>query len=718
MPLAILALLFLQLAAAPAITGVVLDSSGAAIAGAVVSIEDTGRRTVTASDGTFTLAPEATAATILVTASGFSDQRLKVTPASGAPLRVVLEPRGISTTLTVSAAAERARVSTPAAVTVLDRAALEGAPALTLDEQLRSVPGFGLFRRSSSRVANPTTQGVTLRGLAASGASRATVVADGLPLADPFGGWVYRDRVPAAAIERVEVARGGASDIFGLDATGGAIRIETSSTGATLLAEGGEDGTARVSGFAGGGVKGAALRGGVEQFTTDGYVVVAPESRGPIDIPADSRHTSLFAAGGGPVGAARIELRGGYFSERRGNGTPFQSNATAGSDLLVRGSGAAFSGFWSLQGVLTWQDYDQTFSAVNAARDSERPTSTQHVDSASRALALEFVRPAGRWTMVGAASARQVDADLTEQLPPAFSGAPTVNAVQRTAAVSGQASWAVSPRTTLAAGARADTWSTRASGAGNTDAGSFVPRLSWSFRATPAIIFRASIQDAYRVPTINELYRAFRAGSVQTLANPLLTPEESRGADGSVLFTRGPAVVRATAFVTRVNDAIVNVTRSSSPALIVRQRANAGRIQATGIELESELRVRGSWGVTASGTYGSSTFDGGELDGLRVPQVPRLQLSAGLRAWGRHATAAVDLRYAGRQFDDDRNQFELRAAAITDARASWIPRRGAELFVGVENVFDVDQDVGRTPLRTIGLPRTARVGVRLHAGHF
>jgi outer membrane receptor protein involved in Fe transport len=396
MPLVALAALLLQLVAPPALTGTVLDSSGAAIAGAAVTVENTALTIITAADGTFALPAVALPATLVVTAPGFTEQRLLVPAAPAGPLRIVLEPRGITTSLTVSASADRARVSTPAAVTVLDRATLEGTPAFTLDEQLRSVPGFGLFRRSSSRVANPTTQGVTLRGLAASGASRATVVADGLPLADPFGGWVYWDRVPAAAIERVEVARGGASDIFGSDATGGAIRIETSSAGATLVAEGGEDRTARVSGFAGRSLKGVAVRGGVEQFTTDGFVVVAPESRGPIDIPADSRHTSVFAALGVPVAAARIELRGGYFSERRGNGTPFQSNATEGGDLLGRGSGAAFGGFWSLQGVLTSQDYDQTFSAINAARDSERPTSTQHVDSSSLALALDFVKPAGR----------------------------------------------------------------------------------------------------------------------------------------------------------------------------------------------------------------------------------------------------------------------------------------------------------------------------------
>ena len=67
-----------------------------------------------------------------------------------------------------------------------------------LDDALRFVPGFTLFRRTGSRVANPTAQGVTLRGLGGSGASRALVLDDGMPMNDPFGGWVYWGRVPRA----------------------------------------------------------------------------------------------------------------------------------------------------------------------------------------------------------------------------------------------------------------------------------------------------------------------------------------------------------------------------------------------------------------------------------------------------------------------------------------------------------------------------------------
>src|SRR5688572_16398798 len=91
----------------------------------------------------------------------------------------------------------------PANVTVLGRGDLRRSAAPTVDDLLRQIPGFSLFRRSSSRVANPTTQGVTLRGIAPSGVSRSLVLLDGVPLNDPFGGWVYWGRVPKESVERI-----------------------------------------------------------------------------------------------------------------------------------------------------------------------------------------------------------------------------------------------------------------------------------------------------------------------------------------------------------------------------------------------------------------------------------------------------------------------------------------------------------------------------------
>ncbi len=76
-------------------------------------------------------------------------------------------------------------------VTILSAQDLRATAAFRTDDILRQVPGFSLFRRTTSRTANPTAQGVSLRGLGASGASRALVLSDGFPLTISFGTLVH-----------------------------------------------------------------------------------------------------------------------------------------------------------------------------------------------------------------------------------------------------------------------------------------------------------------------------------------------------------------------------------------------------------------------------------------------------------------------------------------------------------------------------------------------
>jgi outer membrane receptor protein involved in Fe transport len=212
---------------------------------------------------------------------------------------------------------------------------------------------------------------------------------------------------------------------------------------------------------------------------------------------------------------------------------------------------------------------------------------------------------------------------------------------------------------------------------------------------------------------MNELYRPFRVGDVLTRANPALDRESSTGVEAALLVRRGRAAARMTGFWTRLSDAIVNVTVESAPELIVRERQNAGRIRAAGLELEADARVWSALSLTASVAYIDSVFtEGAGLDGLRVPQVPRWQASAGAQGTWPRASLSLDWRFIGSQFDDDRNQFLLDGSGMVNARAGWRIRRSLELFAALENALDQEQDVGRTPLRTIGLPRTARVGIR------
>jgi outer membrane receptor protein involved in Fe transport len=697
-----------------ALSGTVVDAAGSPVSGARVRVMDAAAATLTAPDGGFTLEGIRFPAALTVSAPGFADA--VVTTEGAGPVRVILQPRGIVESVTVTASAGDRRITTAASATVLDAEALAMLPALALDDQLRSVPGFSLFRRSSSRVTNPTAQGVTLRGLAGSGASRTLVVADGVPLNDPFGGWVYWDRIPAAAIERVEVARGGASDLHGSDAMGGAIRIETAETGARFVAEGGQHGTARVSAFGGRRWGRWDAGGAFERSTTDGYVTVAPESRGPIDVPATSRSTTGYGRMGASGGDVHVDARGAYFTERRGNGTPFQTNATTARQASVAARGSMFHGAWDARVFRLSQDYDQTFSQVLPGRAAERPTSAQRVASSASGAALEWARPVGRGVVFVSGSAREVRADLVDQpLPVAGPPAAAARARQRSGGLVVQASFVPSPRVTLNGGLRSEVWTSRLldRGAEHT-VGFLAPRATATFRATDRWLLRAAVQSGYRSPTINELYRPFRVGNVLTQANQALEPETSTGVEASALATFGRVTARATGFWTRMDDAIVNVTIAPTANPILRQRQNAGRIRASGAEFESELRVTHLVALTGAVAVIDSVFtEGVDLAGLRVPQVPRVHASAGLRATMAALTASADWRYISRQFDDDRNQFALGPSSMIDGRVAWRARRGVEVFAAVENAFDEQQDVGRTPLRTIGLPRTFRTGVRL-----
>jgi len=708
----------LQLAdPARTVDGRVVDQSGLPVEGAIVSISSAdrpGREVATALDGSFRL-EGLPVATVMLTAgaAGFADTIFTVQP-NQSNVTIVLRPRGIAETVVVSANPVGLRVNSPGSATVLDREILSTSPAWTLDDQLRSTPGFSLFRRSSSRVANPTTQGVTLRGLAASGASRTVVLADGLPLNDPFGGWVYWDRLPAASIDRVEVARGGSSDLHGSDALGGAIRIQTSDDQRIrILADGGSDETGRISGYLGRTVGSWQLFGAGEVFTTDGFVIVAPESRGPIDVPADSAHRSAFAAARTAIRTTRLELRGAYFDEDRGNGTPFQTNDTIIRQFSAQASGEGLGGSWLARGFGTSQDYDQTFSAVAFDRTFERPTNLQHVDTGSAGATFEWQRNGERHAWLLNGNYRIVDADLFEG-PQATGPVLLAPARQQLGAVVAQASFTPSDRWTIGAGARGEVWQSelRDGSTSQTLVGVF-PRASVAWRANDTLSLLAAINDAYRTPTLNELFRPFAAGNTLTQANPRLVPEEAFGVEGSALVRRGRAVSRLTAFWTRLTDAIVNVTLESSPTLILRQRQNAGEIRAAGVELEGDVRVGRHFALTGAAAFIDSTFvEGAGLEGLRVPQVPRWQVSSGVIGTWRYASASLDWRFIGQQFDDDRNQFSLDPSNMVNARIGWRPRTTLEIFAGLENAFDEEQDVGRTPIRTIGLPRTARIGIR------
>src|SRR5205807_5887961 len=206
------------------VSGTVRDQSGAVAVGAKVTLAGNGfqKSVVTDQDGGFLFqAVPATELTVSVNAASFAPFKKTLGPQEHT-VEVALQPRAFAQEVNVTANRSEAILSeTAESVSVLPREEIAATAATTVDDVLRQVPGFTLFRRSGSRTANPTTQGVSLRGIGASGASRALVTEDGIPLNDPFGGWVYWGHLPREAIGSVEVLRGGASSLYGSDALGG-----------------------------------------------------------------------------------------------------------------------------------------------------------------------------------------------------------------------------------------------------------------------------------------------------------------------------------------------------------------------------------------------------------------------------------------------------------------------------------------------------------------
>lgn len=643
----------------------------------------------------------------------------------------------IADTVTITATATETPLdATPASVTVLGREEVTASAAVTLDDALRQVPGFTLFRRSGSRTANPTAQGASLRGIGGSAASRALVLVDGVPVNDPFGGWVYWGRVPKAAIERVEVLRGGASDLYGSSALAGVVQLVRRSPGAGDLfveVSGGEQGTAQGSLWAGTRRAAWELSAAAEVLDTEGYVPVAPGFRGSVDTAAGSRHRAVEAKGshrpdGGGWGAPALSLAGSWFDENRDNGTVLQVNDTTSRRAWL---GADWwLGAGSLE-VKAWggdQDFHQTFTAVADDRDSESLVREQQVPAEELGGSARFTSAlaGGRHTLLAGVEVRRLEGVSEERIFLPGRVIPTDSGGrQRLEGVYVEDVARLHPKLSLAAGVRFDRWRNRdrfpePGAPGERDEEALSPRLSLLWQARPTLGVTAAAYRSFRAPTLNELYRGFRVGDVVTGPNPALEAERLRGAEAGLLWQpagSGAAWLRATLFRMELEEAIANVTLSVGPEVIQRQRRNLGETRSQGLEVEGGRRWGERWqtGVAYLWTDAEVTAFPAEprLVGLRVPQVPEHQASLTVRWSGRRGTwASLLARWADSQLDDDLNLFPLGSLFTVDLQAAHPLTPHLEIFAAAENLLDDDYLVGRTPVPTIGAPRLVRLGVR------
>lgn len=739
------------------VDGTVRDPSGAVIVGASVVVRSGPYQASARTDarGRFGFpAVPSTSGTIEVSGEGFSTvrQSWSAGTTSIVSLEIILQPASGSEQVTVSAARTEVRLSeTPGSTILLSTSDVAATPAVRVDDVLRQVPGFSLFRRSDSRTANASNQGVSLRGLGGTASSRALVLEDGLPLVDAFGGWVYWDRVPRVALSNVEVFRGGASNLYGSDALGGVVQFITRQPEVpafTLETSYGSERTPDLSFWTGTRAGKWDLSLASEMFRTDGFIVVPTWQRGSMDTPANSENAAVDLNIGHQLGdKGRVFARGSFFTEFRNNGTPVQTNDTRlGEDALGLDKQFGSKDSLTFRTYALVQGYNQNFSSVASDRNSESRTDIQHVPEQVGGGAMQWTHLLGEHqTLIGGTDLMEVMGASDEQL--FSSGTHTRNNAsggrQRILGIFGEDLIRFHNWTVILAG-RFDDWNdfnassicTPVSGTCPSPALypqrsdlAFSPRFSVLRSLSRNVSVTGSMYRAFRAPTLNELYRTFRVANVVTLNNPYLNAERLTGAEAGVNISAldHKLDLRGTFFWSDIVDPVENVTIDPTSNPVLRQKENLGRIRSRGVELDGvvhvsrDIQLSAGYEFTGAMIVAYQVRQGAvSLLGNDVAQVPRNVFTWEARYWNpSRLLFSVQGRFVGNQFDDDQNLYPLGRFYTMDLQIGRKVSRNLEVFAAAENLLDERYKVANTPvsggsLFNIGPPILYRVGLRLN----
>jgi outer membrane receptor protein involved in Fe transport len=775
MALLLTLLLTAQSLAAPGVSGVVRDSSGQLLVGATVIarfVNGSEQQTVSGPDGRFALPIGAPGEVVLVVrAPSFSELKRTVPAGATAEVDIVLSPASLSETVTVTASRmEQQLGDVPASVSVLRQEDIRRSPAVVADDVLRQMPTFSLFRRTSSLASHPTAQGVSLRGIGPSGVSRTLVLLDSVPFNDPFGGWVYWTRVPLDAADRIEVVDTSSSSLYGNYAMGGVINIMTAAAMRRTLdvkAQYGNHNSPKLDFRASDvwGKLGLVLDGAA--YSTDGYPIVVdvnpagvPE-RGLVDKNASVEFRTFNLKGEySATDNLRVFMRGGHFREERINakhstidGTD-EKNDTSWTSVNG-GVRAAMGGAGEIEAALftDFETFRSNFLAVPAAnppRSIGRMTLNQRVPSTAVGGMANWSRAFGsRQSLSVGTDWRWVDGDSEEDGLDAATGTQVTlkrnsGGTQRSIGVFVQDVISPTNELTMTFSARVDQWrnhdghnleaaypsgvptANNAPSLPERDDTVFSPRVAARYHLTSQVSVWGDIGAGFRAPTLNELYRQFRVGTVLTLANNQLGPERLVGGELGVNYMPYRNVMlRATYFDNRVEDPVSNVTLTTVGANVTQQRQNLGKTRIHGLQTDAEVRIGTSWRVTGAYLYEQARVKefaaNPALVGNFLAQVPEHRGSVQVvYSNPRFVDAAFLVQALGMQFDDDLNartvpglsEPGLPGYAVASFTASRAIGRNFEAFFGMQNLFDKEYFVGTLPT-TIGSPRMVTGGVRV-----
>lgn len=620
------------------------------------------------------------------------------------------------------------------ATTTIEREVIVASPSGRIEDVLRNVAGFQQFRRSDSRSSNPSAQGVTLRALGGNATSRALVLLDGVPLADPFFGYIPLSAIAPETLGTIRVTRGGGSGPFGAGALAGTIELESAEPGAVspLLASAAinDRGETEASGV-------------LTQKLGRGFAVASgrwDRGQGFFTTPDNQRVPATARAGFDSWNAAmrtvapltdtvEVQARVAAFRDARTLRFEGADSTSEGEEASIRFVGR---GDWQFDALAYVQTRDFSNIVISSTRFT--PTLDQR-RTPSTGIGGKFeLRPPileGHDIRIGA-DYRRAEGELQEEAINAVSGAVTerrrAGGATENIGIFIEDDWQIGPLL-INGGLRADRTSItdgfyRALGADGVPVSTLAApdRNDWAvnwragalFYATRRLDIRAAAYTGLRLPTLNELYRPFVVFPVVTEANAALENERLEGFEVGLDWQPVNEVVFSlTAFDNRVENAIANVTIAPN----LRRRANLPAIKAQGIEASvaakfGSVSLDGALGWTDAEVRGEGPS--ADLDGNRPAQTPAFAATLTLGwqpapGWQLAATA----RHTSAQFEDDRETDRLAPATTLDAFIAAPLGGGMALILRGENLTDeaiVTRNQGGSI--DLGVPRTLWVGLR------
>jgi hypothetical protein len=493
------------------------------------------------------------------------------------------------------------------------------------------------------------------------------------------------------------------------------------------------------------GEKTRAVSFGAFGLHTDGFYAVDSSQRGSIDRRLE---TGLWGADLGFAWLAApgltVEPAVSLYSEERGNGTVLSENSTEALDFSLRVTSEDGAVSWQ---ALAWhqrREFDAVFSSVNEER-TEETMALDQFDVPGRgtggALTLQW-EGSESWSVAAGVDVRCLSGETNED----------VGTFRRREAGGDQSfqgmfcalAYQPDEATRFDGSVRLDAWrltdgrreetslsngnSLRSDIIGDRDGVEPSASMQVTREIRRDLEARIAVGSAFRLPTLNELYRPFRVRNDVVEANPELDAERFASIEAGLNWQPGGRVTAsAGVFHHWIRDAVANVP-VTDPAEIAEifptlpkggtgsQRRNVDEARVAGLEAKIAWRPDDAVTLGLAGLWSHTEFSESAeqplLEDKPFPQAPDLRLIANgeWRATERFAVFG-GVEYGSRQYDDALATRPLPAFASVRIGAMWRVA-GAIYQVRVENLLDEEIQTGLSGdgIRTYAGPRSLWVG--------